>query len=65
MSSSPLTDNDVHSPTAWKRDLVDAGWEEVRHTIWRAPDGGLYRGPYGAWCEMQRRKARKEINDVE
>lgn len=39
----------------WKRDLEAAGWTAASATAWYAPDGGLYRGPYGAWKELQRR----------
>lgn len=49
-----LTDDDVHSPAAWCRDLEAAGWVEREITIWEAPDGALYRGPYGAWRELQK-----------
>ena len=37
----------------WIRELAEAGWEHVRGTIWRSPDGALYRGPYGAWKAMK------------
>lgn len=30
-------------------DLLCGGWESVRHDIWRAPWGELYRGPHAAW----------------
>lgn len=60
----PVTqDSDVHSPTAWRRDLIAAGWEQVSHTVWRAPDGALWRGPYRAWCELQRRQGWAATNE--
>jgi hypothetical protein len=48
-------DNEIHSPTAWKRDLIAAGWIEERVTVWKDPEGHLWRGPYGAWRELQKR----------
>ena len=43
----------------WERELREAGWRpyvwrgrEKQH-IWVAPNGSLYRGPYGAWRMMQ------------
>jgi hypothetical protein len=39
----------------WKADLIAAGWSEASATSWYSPDGGLYRGPFGAWKELQRR----------
>lgn len=41
-----------HGPEQWTADLLTAGWTEVRLNVWRSPDGGLHRGPYGAWCEL-------------
>jgi len=39
----------------WIRELKAAGWTEWRRpTIWQAPDGKLFRGPYLAWCIMRR-----------
>jgi hypothetical protein len=43
-------------PDGWREDLLDAGWFEKSHTSWVAPDGTVYRGPYGAWHEMKRRQ---------
>ena len=60
--SNVKQDNEIHSPTAWKRDLIAAGWTEVRHTVWKDPEDSLWRGPYGAWCELQRRK-REQANE--
>lgn len=54
-----LTDDDVHSPAAWNRDLIAAGWIEESVTIWKDPEGNLWRGPYGAWCALQRSEDRK------
>lgn len=49
-----------HGPESWARELRAGGWVEVRLNVWRAPDGYLYRGPYGAWVEMYRRQAEPE-----
>lgn len=38
----------------WRADLLAAGWQAIRHDTWKRPDGALFRGPYGAWCELQR-----------
>lgn len=33
--------------------LIGNGWEPVKKTMWRHPDGKrLYRGPYKAYCVM-------------
>lgn len=37
----------------WVADLRAAGWREVRVNVWQRPDGALFRGPYGAWCQLQ------------
>ena len=36
----------------WRRELADAGWTEKYSMVWRAPCGCLFRGPYGAWTQM-------------
>ncbi len=41
----------------WESDLLAAGWRRVKLHVYADPDGYLWRGPYGAWCELQRRKA--------
>lgn len=46
---------------AWKRELLNAGWTPLRSTVWRAPCGCLYRGPYRAWTVMLAIRA----NDLE
>lgn len=40
----------------WKRELIAAGWMALTSITWRDPEGRLWRGPYGAWKELQRRK---------
>lgn len=39
----------------WIADLLAAGWTPYRGstTVWQAPDGTLYRGPYAAWQAMR------------
>jgi hypothetical protein len=49
-------DNEIHSPTAWRRDLKAAGWVEINSITYQDPEGRLWRGPYGAWYELQRRE---------
>jgi len=38
----------------WIEELKAAGWIKWRNhsTIWQAPDGRIYRGPFKAWCVM-------------
>jgi len=38
----------------WIRDLKEAGWHPWNDnpTVWLAPCGHLFRGPYRAWVEM-------------
>lgn len=45
----------------WIAELRAAGWlpwsprlqrEAVGSSVWRAPSGNLFRGPYGAWRAM-------------
>ena len=48
----------------WKRELREAGWIEYRITIWRAPGGQLFRGPYHAWQVMTQRKKSVEGNST-
>ena len=38
----------------WIAELKAAGWQQVTLVIWRAPGGGLYRGPFAAWLEMKK-----------
>ena len=49
-----------NEPEQWEKDLREAGWKPYRFhdrreskTMWVAPDGNIYRGPYGAWRMMQ------------
>lgn len=51
-----VDDNLVSDVDRWKRDLIAAGWAAKSATAWQAPDGGLWRGPFGAWKELQRRE---------
>lgn len=39
----------------WTRELLAAGWKEHHgiRTTWEAPNGALYRDPYGAWRTMK------------
>jgi len=55
-----VQDSEIHSPTAWRRDLAAAGWEEINSITYRDPEGNLWRGPYGAWRELQRRVQRMD-----
>lgn len=41
----------------WTADLLAAGWIERRRNVWASPEGYLFRGPYGAWCELMARRA--------
>jgi hypothetical protein len=37
----------------WIDELLAAGWTQKSHTIWIAPNGAIYRGPFGAWKAMR------------
>lgn len=37
-------------------ELKAAGWIRVRRTLWKAPIGGYFLGPHGAWKAMKRRQ---------
>lgn len=39
----------------WTQELEQAGWKrhDTHSTIWIAPTGVWYRGPYKAWCIMK------------
>ncbi len=34
--------------------LKAAGWKHVRGHLWKAPAGGYFMGPFGAWAAMKR-----------
>lgn len=36
----------------WVRDLKAAGWKQLSLTLYQAPCGCCFRGPYRAWAEM-------------
>jgi hypothetical protein len=40
-------------PDGWVRELIAAGWKEIRLHVWQSPSGALYRGPFGAWRRMK------------
>lgn len=52
----------VSAPETWEAELRAAGWRVVRPTVWASPEGFLFRGPYGAWCELLRRRAHEVAN---
>jgi hypothetical protein len=37
---------------SWVKELTEAGWKQLRLTVWQAPCGCIYRGPYRAWTVM-------------
>jgi hypothetical protein len=39
-------------------ELKAAGWVPVRHDLWKAPIGGYFLGPHGAWLAMKRSEMR-------
>lgn len=41
-------------------ELGFAGWIRINSRIWKAPIGGYFLGPHGAWLAMKRRCA--EVN---
>ena len=48
-------DPEYQNVDLWVRELTTAGWSRYRgmQTVWRAPNGSLYRGPFGAWKTMK------------
>lgn len=34
-------------------DLKAAGWHPIRQTLWKAPNGEYFRGPFTAWQVLQ------------
>lgn len=54
----------VRTPELWRRDLDAAGWIAESATTFRAPDGSLWRGPAGAWQELQRRNQQSAPAEV-
>ena len=54
MTKEALTSEQQSSdPQVWIRELRDSGWTEVHSTLWQAPCGCYFRGPYRAWKEMR------------
>lgn len=39
-------------------ELIAAGWVKVRGYVWKAPYGGYFIGPHGAWKVMKAREER-------
>ena len=37
-------------------ELKAAGWIPITRTTWKAPVGGYFLGPHGAWKAMKRRE---------
>lgn len=37
----------------WIQELKDAGWVRMNLTVFQAPCGCMYRGPYNAWRVMK------------
>lgn len=48
-----------HEIDQWMAELTDAGWQRLGWSVWADPDGRMYRGPYGAWVQLQLRKSMK------
>lgn len=62
MPADPVTREAVE-PTIDEQvaQLKAAGWICVRRTLWKAPIGGYFLGPHGAWKAMKRREAEHGI----
>ncbi len=54
--ATPLT-RFINDAERWRHDLKNAGWTAESMTTFRDPEGLLWRGPAGAWAEMQRRES--------
>ncbi len=50
-----LNDETYQNDKLWIAELTKAGWVETHRNARTCPRGYLWRGPYGAWCELQRR----------
>ena len=37
----------------WEKELLETGWKKIRSTLWQAPNGAMFRGPYAAWRMMK------------
>jgi hypothetical protein len=57
-------ESDAVAPSSeqMKAELAAAGWEQVKHFLWKAPVGGYFIGPYGAWKAMKRRMEAENAN---
>lgn len=42
---------DSQDPLVWMRELSELNWRQVNSTVWKAPCGCLFRGPWRAWKE--------------
>lgn len=60
MSNDLDTPEFVSDVERWKHDLIAAGWVAESSIAWRAPDGSLWRGPFGAWKELQHQRQQRE-----
>lgn len=40
-------------------ELLAAGWIRVRRTLWKAPVGGYFLGPHGAWLAVKSRQEKE------
>jgi hypothetical protein len=41
--------------------LLGNGWKRCNAKLWKAPYGGWFLGPHGAWKAMQDRAARGKV----
>ncbi len=52
-------DEIAHDPSVEQMiaELNDAGWQKISAAVWKAPTGGYFRGPFGAWKAMKEQAA--------
>jgi hypothetical protein len=55
---------DEDNPHVWIKELQEAGWVKLKHTVWQSPEGGYYRGPYEAWRIMKNRSKPNDKSKV-
>jgi hypothetical protein len=49
------------TPEQWVEELIAAGWKKESTTVWKSPQGFLYRGPFHAWQVMKLQQHAKRI----
>jgi hypothetical protein len=48
--------DEMPDPKQMEIELKAAGWKQVTRFCWKAPVGGYFLGPFGAWKAMVNRR---------